>query len=519
MNDISQRIAALSPEQRALFELRLKHKGLSSVNSKSIPKRQDPSCFPLSFHQQRLWILHQLDPHSPVYNMPIAISFEGLLNVKALEQSLNLIQQRHEVLQTCFKTVGGQPVQEKVKVSDLMLRLPVIDLRKLSESERQQSVQYFAKEEARQPFDLSQGILLRVKLLQIAEAEHVLLFTMHHIICDAWSGDVIIRELTALYEAFCREKPSPLKELPIQYADFAVWQQQWLQGEILDTQLGYWKQHLDGAKTALLPTDQPHSQVESSAGRRHFFALSPTLSKSLKSLSQQQEVTLFMTLLAAFNTLLYWYTAQEDILVGSPVANRNFSEIEELIGFFVNTLVLRIDLSNNPSFRDLLQRVREVALAAYAHQDLPFERLVAELQPERNLNHTPLFQVWFVLHNTPISVLKFSGLKLSLVETESGMVRHDLKLDISETSEELKGFFEYKTNLFRATTIASMSELFEIILATVVAQPDIKLSQLVEILNEAEKQQQILKTQDFQTVRRHKLGQVTRKAITGNGQI
>lgn len=225
-----------------------------------------------------------------------------------------------------------------------------------------------------------------------------------------------------------------------------------------------------------------------------------------------------MTLLAAFNTLLYRYTGQEDILVGSPIANRNQSEIEGLIGFFVNTLVLRTDLSSDPSFRELMQRVREVSLGAYTHQDLPFEKLVAELQPERNLSHAPLFQVWFVLQNTPMSALELSGLTLSLLEAESGMVRHDLKLDLSETPEGLKGFFEYKTDLFDPTTIARMAVIFETLLATVIEQPDLKLSQLVEILDEAEQKQQILKNQEFKQARRQKLGNVGRKAITGIGQ-
>jgi hypothetical protein len=336
---------------------------------------------------------------------------------------------------------------------------------------------------------------------------------MHHIISDAWSAGVFIREISALYDAFSTRKPAQLPELPIQYADFAAWQQQWLQGEILDTQLAYWKHQLAGAKTVLeLPTDRPRTPFQTATGAKHSFALSPTLSQSLKSLSLQAGVTLFMTLLAGFNALLYPYTGQEDILVGSPIANRNRSEIDGLIGFFVNTLVLRTALSNNPSFTELLQQVREVALGAYTHQDLPFEKLVAELQLERNLSHAPLFQVWFVLQNAPVSTLDLSGIKLSFLETESGMVRHDLKLDLTETAEGIKGFFEYKADLFNTITIARMAVLFERLLVLVVEEPNIKLNRLVQVLNEEENQQQILKNKELKEVRRQKLGRIERKA-------
>jgi acyl carrier protein len=469
---------------------------------------------PLSFAQQRLWFLHQLDPESTAYNGPTAVLLQGSLNVAALEQSLNEILRRHEALRTCFAVVEGRPVQ--MIVSALSVPLPVADLEDLPETKREAEVQRLGRSDVQQPFDLTQAPLLRLTLLRLGPEDHMLLLTMHHIISDAWSAGVFIREVAALYEAFSTGKHSPLPELPIQYADFAVWQQQWLQGEVLDTQLSYWKQQLGGAKTVLeLPTDRPRTYVQTSTGTKHSFALSPSLSQSLKSLSQQEGVTLFMTLLAAFNTLLYRYTGQEDILVGSPIANRNRSETEGLIGFFVNTLVLRTDLSRDPSFRELMRRLREVTLGAYAHQDLPFEKLVAELQPERNLSHTPLFQVWFVLQNTPMPALELSGLTLSLLEAESGMVRHDLKLDLSETPEGLKGFFEYKTDLFDATTIARMARVLATLLATVVEQPDIKLSQVAEILDEAEKQQQILKNQEFKQARRQKLGKVGRQPITG----
>ncbi|KAB8332627.1 non-ribosomal peptide synthetase [Scytonema tolypothrichoides VB-61278] len=503
---------------KSIETARLTKQGLQAPPVERVSRDRN---LPLSFAQQRLWFLHQLDPNSTAYNGSSAVLLQGALNVAALEKSINEIVRRHEVLRTCFAVVEEQAVQRIS--SELMMPLSIVDLQNLLQNERETEVRRLGRTDAQQPFDLTQAPLMRLTLLRLGTEEHILLVTMHHIISDGWSAGVFIHEISALYEAFATGKPSlrhatltPLPELSIQYVDFAVWQRQWLQGEILDTQLSYWKKQLEGAKTVLeLPTDRPRSTLQTSKGTKHAFALSPTLSGSLKSLSQQQGVTLFMTLLAAFNTLLYCYTRQEDILIGTPIANRNRPEIEGLIGFFVNTLVLRTDLSNNPSFIELLQRVREVTLGAYTHQDLPFEKLVAELQLERNFNHTPLFQVWFVLQNAPMSALELSGLKLSFLEVQSSMVRHDLKLDLSETPKGLKGFFEYKIDLFNATTIAQMVGLFEILLATVVEQPDIKLTNLVEILKEVEKQQQIIKNQELKQERSHQLGQVKRQAITG----
>ncbi|HEX8349346.1 MAG TPA: condensation domain-containing protein, partial [Hymenobacter sp.] len=343
----------------------------------------------LSFAQARLWFLEQLEPGSGAYNIPAAVRLTGSLDVATLEQSLNEIVQRHEALRTTFRMVSGETIQVIAPVKALTLQL--VDLRDLPEATQEASVERLATESAQQPFDLAIGPLLRAKLLHLNEAEHVLLLTMHHIVSDGWSMGVMIRELAALYEAFSTGKPSPLPQLPIQYADFAHWQRQWLQGEVLAAQLSYWQQQLAGAQTVLeLPTDRPRPTVQTFRGATQFLALPEPLSQKLKSLSQRSGVTLFMTILAAFQTLLYRYTGQEDICIGSPIANRNRSETEGLIGFFVNTLVLRTDMSENPSFQELLGRVREVALGAYAHQDLPFEQLVEALQPERNLSHHPL---------------------------------------------------------------------------------------------------------------------------------
>ncbi|MFQ4145488.1 amino acid adenylation domain-containing protein [Chlorogloeopsis sp. ULAP02] len=469
---------------------------------------------PLSFAQQRLWFLHQLDPDSTAYNGSDLVRLQGALNIAVLEESINEIVRRHEVLRTCFVVIEGQPIQKTI--SKLRIPLLVIDLQHLLATEQEKEIRRLEIKNTQQPFDLTQAPLLRLVLLRLTQAEHILLVTTHHIISDAWSAGVFIREVLALYEAFSTGKPSPLPELPIQYADYTVWQQQWLQGERLDTQLTYWKQQLENAKPILeLPTDKPRTQLQTSLGKKHSFTLSSTLSNNLKFLSQQEGVTLFMTLLAAFNALLYYYTKQEDILVGSPVANRNYSELEGLIGFFINTLVLRTNLSNNPSFKELLQRVRETALGAYAHQDLPFEKLVAELQPERNLNHSPLFQVWFVLQNAPTSNLEIEGLKLSILESEINTVRHDLKLQFTETPEGLQGLFEYKTDLFQPNTITRMIVVLETLLTVIGEQPNITLDQLVKLLQEVEKQQQKLQAQELQQARIQKLGKIGRQAIIG----
>lgn len=465
---------------------------------------------PLSFAQQRLWFLEQLEPGTPTYNIPAAVLLRGSLNVMALEQSLNEVVRRHAALRTTFATVDGQPVQRITPALTLTLR--VIDLLGFPETEREAEALRLTKEEAVRPFDLTRGPLVRCSLLQLDDAEHLVLFTIHHIVSDAWSMGVLIQELAALYEAFSTGKLSPLPDLPIQYADFAIWQRQWLLLEVLEEMLAYWKQQLGGSLPVLqLPTDRPRPAVQTFRGATQSWVLPLTLTDELKALSQQEGVTLFMMLLAVFKTLLYCYTQQNDILVGSPIANRNRLEIEQLIGFFVNTLVLRTDLSGNSSFRELLNRVREVALGAYAHQDLPFEKLVGELQPERNLSHAPLFQVWFVLQNAPMTTLELPGLTLKPLQVNSGTAQFDLALFLSEIPEGLSGCFEYKTDLFEATTIARMAGHFETLLRNVVTQPDVRLNQLLETLRESDRQQQLTKERAYQNTIHQKLINIKRK--------
>jgi len=454
--------------------------------------------FPASFAQQRLWFLNQLVPGNPFYNVSANLRLVGPLNVPALEQTFNEIVQRHEILRTTFEMIEGE--LQQVIASSARVPLAIGDLQALPASERQAVAAQRALAAAQQPFDLSAGPLLRVQLLQLDATDHLLLLNLHHIVTDGWSMGVLIRELGALYSAFNAGKPAPLPELSIQYADFAHWQRQWLQGEVLELQLAYWRQQLADLPVLNLPTDRPRPTVQSYRGATQQLELPQDLSKSLAILSQRSGVTLFMTLLAAFQTLLYRYTRQVDIPVGSPIANRSRSELEGLIGCFVNNLVLRTDLSGNPTFEELLLRVRQVALEAYAHQDLPFEKLVQELHPERDLSHHPLFQVAIALQNTPIEALELPGLSLNLWELDSGTTRLDLEIHFWETPAGLRGQAIYSTDLFDRSSIARLLAHLQTLLAAIVSDPQQRLSDL-PLLTVAE--QQLLgewnRTQDYAT--------------------
>ncbi len=432
---------------------------------------------PLSFAQQRLWFLDQLAPGNLFYNIPMAVRLTGELDVAALERTLNEVVCRHEALRTTFVTVDERPVQ--VIAPELILPLPVDDLTHLPENEREAAAQRLATEEAQQPFDLAQGPLLRARLLRLGEEEHIVVLTVHHIVSDGWSLGVLVQEVATLYAAFKAKEPSPLPELPIQYADFAHWQREWLQGEILEAQLAYWRQQLGGSAPILeLPTDRPRPAMQTYQGATQTFSLPHSLSDSLKALTREQGATLFMTLLAAFQSLLYRYTGQEDITVGTPIANRNRAAIEGLIGFFVNTLVIRTDLSGDPTFEELLGRVREVALDAYAHQDLPFEVLVETLQPQRDLSYTPLFQVMFVMDTPPVEAIPLPELTLSPIEVQRGAATFDLTLSISDVPGGLGGYIEYNTDLFDRETIQRLVGHFEAMLEAVVDAPDKPISTL-----------------------------------------
>ena len=493
-DDLTDRIARLSPAKRALLDLTLKKNGSNAYSEERISGRTHDGSAPLSFAQQRLWFLDQLQRGSPLYNVPYSFQLIGRLNTAALIQSLNEMVHRHESLRTTFLVAEGQPIQ--VIAPRLTINLPVIDLSSRPVNERHAEALRLATEEALRPFDLSRGPLLRVTLLRLDQQEHVLLLTIHHIVSDGWSTAVLFRELSALYAAFSTGKLATLPELPIQYADFAAWQREWLQGEVLKEQLSYWKKQLAGSPARLeLPTDRPRPVVQAYRGARQSVALSQASSERLKILTRDENASLFMTLLAAFQTLLQRYTGQEDIVVGFPIAGRNRAEIEGLIGFFVNTLVLRTDFSGDPSFRELLGRVRKVALDAYGHQDVPFEKLVEELHPQRNFSHSPLFQAMFVFQNAPVSELRLAELNVAPLKIESDMAKFDLTLAVTEQTNSLHVSLGYNTDLFDGTTIARMLGHFQTLLEGIVSNPDGRLSEL-PLLTQAERQQLLVEWND-----------------------
>ena len=445
------------------------------------------SALPLSFAQQRLWFLDQLESGNTSYNVPAAVRLRGALDVNALQRALDEVVRRHETLRVSFPTVNGEPVQ--FITPTLELPLDLIDLGGLEEREQEPLVASYAKEWMSFPFDLGRGPLARVRLLRLGEAEHVLLFCMHHIIGDVWSMSVLVSEWAKLYDAFSREQPSPLEPLPFQYADYTVWQREWLQGDVLEKQLDYWRKQLADAPTLLsLPTDKPRVN-QSFEGKQLMVALPEALSTEIKALSRREGATLFMTLLAAFGATLSYHARQTDMLIGTPIANRREAGVENLIGFFVNTLVLRLNLSDDPAFSELLARVREVSFDALAHPDVPFEKLVEELRPERSLTHNPLFQVLFTLDYMPQSVeTRLTELTLTPLEIGRETVQFDLILHLADTREGIVGGLQYRTGLFEASTMQRLFRHFEIILTNVVTSPEIRLSTLASILAEADRQ-------------------------------
>jgi len=474
-------------KRRALFEKLLRQVKLGSTSPSTIPRRPAASTVPLSFAQERLWFLDQLEPNSAVYNVPMGLSLKGALNLSVLHRCLEEIVRRHEALRTRFEIVDGHPVQAIEPFHSP--EMPLIDLSNLPKGQRKAEARRLCTEEAQCPFDLTQGPVLRAKLFRLEPTEHLLLLNMHHIASDGWSVGVLLRELGSLYQAFSEEKPSPLPELPVQYADFAVWQREWLQGEVLEKQLSYWRKQLEGAPALLeLPTDRPRPATRSYRGALETVVFPQLLLRAVKALSQQEGASLFMTLLAAFQTLLWRHSGQEDIVVGSPIAGRNRVEIEGLIGFFVNTLVLRSDLSGNPTFRELLRRVREVTLGAYAHQDLPFEKLVEELKPERNLSYSALCQVVFGLQNTSAAPEKLGKLSLSTEWVPSGTAKYDLSLYMTEDAGGLTAEVEYNPDLFERETILRLLNHLRTLLEGVVANPEARTGELA-LLSLAERHQ------------------------------
>ncbi|HEY0375487.1 MAG TPA: amino acid adenylation domain-containing protein [Pyrinomonadaceae bacterium] len=459
---------------------------------------------PLSFAQQRLWFIDQLEGGSAFYNMPVTLRLTGELDVAALEQAFNEIICRHETLRTVFTAIDGTPSQIIQPASPLPA-LSARDLSALTVEEREAEVERLAREEAQHRFELSRGPMLRVSVLRAGEHEHVVILTMHHIVSDAWSMGVLVREVAALYEAYSQGLPSPLPELPIQYADYAHWQREWLSGDVLEQQLSYWREQLGGELPVLeLPTDRARPSVQSYRGGQLSFEVNEEVTTRLKELSQRQGATLFMTLLSAFQVLLMRYSSQEDVIVGTAVAGRTRKELESLVGFFVNTLVLRTDLSGDPTFEELVGRVREVCLGAYAHQDIPFERLVEELQPERSLSLTPLFQVMFVLQNAPAERLRLPQVLIDSTVTPGGLAKFDITLEISEADENLSISVNYNADLFERATVERLSRHYQSLLAGIVSNPRQRLSRLPLLSDEERRQLLVAWNQTQQPYPRHK---------------
>jgi hypothetical protein len=430
---------------------------------------EDRSCLPISFAQQRLWFLNQLEPESPVYNVPTVACIDGPLNPLLIEHALNEIVNRHESLRTTFTRIDGRPTQ--TVLPEAAIAMPVIDFESLSADREKEAIKA-AESEARQPFDLERGPLIRAIMVKLKAERHLLVITLHHIVSDVWSRAVLVKEITELYQAYAESMPPRLEPLEIQYGDYAYWQREWLQGERLERQLDYWREQLAGAPAFLdLPTDHPRPAAQTFGGATYPVELDKELLGAVNAMSRSLGVTLFMTLLAAFSALLHRYTGQDDILIGAPIAGRNRVQLERLIGFFVNTLVVRARLAGNPSFSELLKRVKETTLWAYSHQDLPFEKLVEELQPARDAAYSPLVQVVFTLQNAPEQRVELPGLNLTTVEIETATVKYDLVLDVWESDGELRGFWRYSTDLFDAGTICVIARHFKDLLAQVVGDP------------------------------------------------
>ncbi|HEX7182149.1 MAG TPA: condensation domain-containing protein, partial [Thermoanaerobaculia bacterium] len=452
------------------------------------PQAWEPgTAAPLSFAQERLWFLDRFDPGSPTYNIPAALRLRGRLDQKAMELSLGEIVRRHAVLRTSFTFVDGAPSQ--VIAPAWEPALPLVDLSGLPHQEREAGTSSLATEEALRPFDLSRGPLLRVTLLRLAQDEHAALLTMHHIVADGWSLGLLIQEFCALYESYTEGRPSPLRELPIQYADYAVWQRRRLSGETLDRLIDTWKARLAGAPQALeLPTDRPRPTVQSFHGGATNFEVDEATAALLRRLASSQGTTLFMVLLAAFQALLHRYSGQDDLVVGSTIAGRTRKELEKLIGFFVNTLAMRIDLSADPCFSGVVARVRETSIQAYALQEMPFEKLVAELQMERDLSRAPVFQVVFQVVNTPRSAVRLPNLTVEPVEAEAQTAKFDLVVNVLESGHKLFGIWRYNRDLFDPATAVRMSSHFRALLKGVAADPEARLSEL-PLLTGTERQQ------------------------------
>jgi len=488
-SNLAQQLSALTGAKRALLELQLMKKNQRKEKTRQAITARHLKTAPLSYNQQGLWVLNQLMPGESVYHSPTAARLRGQLDVAALKQALQAIVARHDGLRTIFHVVDGEPKQ---MVQDITLDVPVIDLSNSDEAGAEAEALNILRHEARRPFDLSLGPLMRAVIVRMREDEHILLVTLHHIITDGWSFGILHRELSSLYEAFAAGRPSPFAALPIQYSDYAMWQREWFEKEVYGSQLAYWKKQFVTMPPALeLPGDHPRPSVQAYRafrGDQQTITLSADLTRRIRTLCQKENVTLFMVLMAAYQILLHRYTGEEDIVVGTPIAGRPVPEIEDLIGLFINTLAIRAQVSSGATVREFLNQVKQVALGAYSNQDLPFERLVKELQPDRTLAHNPLFQVMFVLQSEEILPLNLPGITAEHFRIDHVMANFDLTLDIVEHGDELACMFESNADLFEPETITRLMGHFQNVLEAMTRNVAQKISEL-PLLTEAERQQ------------------------------
>jgi hypothetical protein len=467
----------LTPRRQQLLNRLIERRGLDSSPSPRIPLRANRGSAPLSFAQLRLWFINELEPSKPTYNEHFTLRLKGRVSVVSLQQCLNEIIARHEVLRTTFKLNGTETVQEVAP--DLCLPICIVDVSGPGLSGPHRVALELAVSEARKPFDLERGPLMRMTVVTISGEESLLLFTIHHIVSDGWSHGIITTELASLYEAFTAGTGSVLKPLTIQYGDFAVYQRKWVAESVLAPQLSYWKEMLAGAQPTLdLPLDHPRPAAQSFNGRRELLVLRMDLCRKLKEFSKAIGSTDFVVLVAAFKALIYRYTGQNDVLIGTPVAGRNNAETESLIGLFVNTLILRTEVQGQQRFEDLHSRVKDTALSALAHQDLPFEIIAEELNPERSLKHNPLFQVLFSFQKEPAQDLRLPGFTIERLDFDAGTAKFDMALDLIDSGSQLTGAFEYNTDLFETVTIRRMAGSFLRILEEVVSHPERRVWQL-----------------------------------------
>ncbi|HEX5601902.1 MAG TPA: amino acid adenylation domain-containing protein [Pyrinomonadaceae bacterium] len=497
MSDLSTRTTRFSGDKRRLYEMLLKEKGVRVPQHELIPRRKGNSPPPLSFAQLRLWFLDQMETENAYY-VPLVKRLVGELDFPVLQRSINEIVRRHEVLRTSFPAIDGEPRQ--LIAAPREFQVEQLDLSQLPPDERENEAGRLVVEESiERGFDLRRGPLMRAIVYKLAPREHILLIAIHHVIADGWSMGVLLNELATLYNAYRRGEQTPLAELPIQYADYAVWQRDYLQGAVLDRQLDYWKQQLDGVPVLELPVDRVRSSQRSNHGLHESFVLPNELANQLQIIGRREGATLFMVLLAGFQLLLNRYSGQEDIVVGTPIAGRNRKETEGLIGFFINTLALRTDFSGNPSFRELLQRVSKVALDAYAHQDIPFQKLVQEIQPERSLTHQPLVQSLFSLQNAPGSMSEMDGIKLENFRFKAESTQFDLMLTMAQLPRGISGTLCYRTDLFEPGPMRTMARQYQTLLRHAVADPDTPVKQLA-MLSKEERQHVVHEWNETATV-------------------